>query len=169
MAIAICLTLCLKCAGTGRNEAEYIRMGGIDIGSAMREGSLDLGISRLIAPHWSLEASHLIRLQMTRRSRPEEVQEHYETLSYAENAVTSHSKELLTSDITVSYWIKEGYKGAFVQAGCRSGIRQRPAGIIGAGYCIRIWKGFACTLTYDATLQRQSEDKLGLTISYMMR
>lgn len=169
IAVAACLFLWMTCRGEGKEKIIWPRSAGIDIFSAANEGALKLSISQQFSNHWSIDASHTIRFRMTKREAASEVKEHYSMLGYThvENSDSEH--EMMTGDLTLSYWLKEGYGGLFIRTGCRTGVEMRMEGILGVGYTIKVWKGLRCSLSYDTTIGNNRKEQLGLTISYVMK
>lgn len=169
IAAAACLTLSMTCMGNGKEDNTWHRMAGIDLGAAISEGAMKTVISQQFAKHWSIDARHSVRVNMAKHRLSPEEKEHYETLDHAHDEAACAEKDIMTGDITISYWIKESFRGLSVQAGCRWGIRMNPESILGFGYTIGIWKGFRCTMTYCTALGGQMNSNLGFTITYVMK
>ena len=141
---------------------------GIDLGEAISQGALKVTISQQFADHWSIDSGQSLHLKMTRLKLDPEEEEHYDALNYARNEGCDPNEDLMAGDIMLSYWTKEGYRGLFLQAGCRYGISKGPGGQLGFGYMIEIWRGIRCSLTYVTTLNSQPKSNIGFTISYVM-
>ena len=167
--VAACLIMCMTCRGEGKENTIWPRSAGIDIGSTVHEGAVKLMISQQFYHHWSVDACHTVRLRMVRKRADHIEEEHYGTLGYAPVKADDSSYEMMTCDLTVSYWLNECFRGMFIQAGCRSGIEMRCEGIMGLGYSIKVWKGLRCSLTYDTSIGKERKSHLGLTISYVMK
>lgn len=157
--------ICLMCYGQDKNGRIWKNMVGIDIGAAVCEGGLRICISQQFASMWSINASSMACMNKIKNSWTEEFKEHYESLGYSHDEKYS-DKDLVTCSISVSHWLKEVYIGPHIHAGCRCGTGEGLSGIIGAGYCIPVWKGLRCNITYEIVLRKSIDDNIGLTISY---
>lgn len=167
--VAACLIMCMTCRAEGKDKTIWPRSAGIDVGSAVQEGTVKLMVSQQFSRHWSVDACHAIRLGMVCKRADRIEEEHYGTLGYVLAIADDSSYEMMTGDLTVSYWLNECFRGMFIQAGCRSGIKMRWEGIMGLGYSIKVWKGLRCSLTYDTSIGKERKSHLGLTISYVMK
>ena len=168
-AAAACLTLCMTCIGNGKEGNTWHRMAGIDLGAAISGGAMKIVISQQFAKHWSIDAGHTVRLNMAKHRLSSEEKEHYKTLNYALDEAAGADEDIMTGDITISYWIMESFRGLSVQAGYTWGIRNNPELILGLCYTIGIWKGVKCSMTYYTALGCQMNRNLGFTITYVMK
>lgn len=169
IAAVACLTLCIACLGNGKERNTWHRMAGIDLGAAIGEGAMKIVISQQFAKHWSIDSRHSVRMNMSRHRLSSEEKEHYEILDYAFEDAGCTDEDIMTGDITISYWINESFRGLSLQAGCSWGIRKNTESILGLGYTIGIWKGLRCSMTYYATLGCQMNRNFGFTITYVMK
>ena len=169
IAVAACLLVCLTCGGEEKEKTIWPRSAGMDVCSAAYEGALKFMVSQQFSHHWTIDANYTARLRELRRGFDSEEIEHYSELGYPLNEEDYSEYEMMTGDITVSYWVSEGYRGLFIQTGCRTGVEMRVEGIAGLGYAIKIWKGLRCSLSYDTTIGSKRRSHLGVTISYVMK
>ena len=166
--LAICFIICFSFPGAGREKYARKYSAGIDIASAIRERALNVKVGREIASHWSLDASNMIILSRNRSGLAHEYEEHYETLYEWKNDQTDTDSDIIFSDITLSYWLKECYKGLFLHAGCRSYVQHLPQVIIGVGYSVVLWQELTFTLSCNTSVTNKAESAFGLTISYTL-
>ena len=167
--VSACLLLCMICLGQEGKGRTWRRMAGIDLCAAASEQELEFVISQQFFQHWSIDTQCSTHLTQAKRRYSSEEEEHYRTLNYISYGDEENVINSMNSRITISYWMEEAYYGFFLRAGCKCGIAQRPACIIGSGYTIKLWKELRCSLTFDTTVDKQRKSELGFTISYVMK
>lgn len=156
-------TACL-CQEKSEDTGKYIIS--VDAGGAICSRTMRLSFGRHITDHWSLEGGYAIDFSRTVRIWSQEEREHYnEFLSDSEERKASDT-DLIEMDMKLKYWISETFKGGYIMAGVRHGIRQGTGCIAGAGYTFCIWKGLKCSLAYETGLGKLEDNGLRMILSY---
>lgn len=113
----------------------------VDIGAAVIAESLKIHLSHEFSEHWTIEAAAGLCLGRT-KSKTEDEKSHEGFLSdTAENYCFDAGMSL--GLISAVYWPVNAYKGPYLHAGCSVGEDSSIDMAVGAGYCVRIWKGVA--------------------------
>ena len=118
---------------------------GLDIGPILKNGSIGLYAGYGFGK-WS--ASYSAETGIVRKSVDMEYEEHLSEFTETYKSEIS----ICRHQVSVCYWLDETYKGAYLEIGCRSGVKIKADCTLGIGYNIPVWKGLSISLSYDTDL-----------------
>ncbi len=117
-----------------------------DIGAAVIAESLKIHMSHEFSEHWTVEAAAGTCLAKAKPQKTEDEMSHEKGFISGETEVEYVASDMITGQISAVYWPVKTYRGPFLHAGCSVGDDSGVDMAVGAGYCIRIWKGITVRL-----------------------
>lgn len=141
LATLIMLTAGLLCAGQDRSHRESDLL--FDISAAVKSGTLKFQLGHAISDHWTLEAGAGVCLSKTGKRETEDERIHKDGLESGEVELSDLKVDMYSGFICATYWPTGTHKGFHINAGCCMRDHKDIDMTLGAGYCIRIWRGLA--------------------------
>lgn len=137
---------------------------GTDLGPMIRSGILNLSAGYGFKERWSVTWNTGIGMGNHMKDGDTEYDAHLSEFDMPRES----RKQIKESCISIQYWFDRTFDGAYLETGCRSGTDIVADCMIGAGYCIHIWKGLTAVLSYEsdllASLQEEKPTGSGLSI-----
>lgn len=137
---------------------------GTDIVSGICFHTLRVGVAHGFRDNWSAGGELGLDLDVICRSADETEQSHRElTSDQSSGQAVPFRQTFLDTYLHIDYWPQKVFRGPHLSFGGRLRDRSSPDITVGAGYCIRIWKGLGADISYTIGILETYKNK---TLSY---
>ncbi|MBR5835853.1 MAG: hypothetical protein IKY66_06775 [Bacteroidales bacterium] len=135
--------------------AQHKAAAGIDLTGIIRSKSLNISASYGFTESWSASWMSSIDLSLLKDEESQEEEEHRSEFSHTQTEIQmtgSHS-------LTFQYWPGNVFTGTYMTAGIKRIGDGKTDCIVGAGYCIPVWKGLRMNISYETDIISSFQDK----------
>ena len=131
---------------------------GTDLSSAIRDAGIGVNVGCRIAEHWSVSARACVYPFSINPVLNTTTAEHYQETG-RRFISTSSVVGLHESGASLRYWTRDVFSGPMLGAGLLHRNHTGTDLYIEAGCMIRIWRGFAATVTYEKDVIGSAEEE----------